>query len=91
MGSADPEHWLTVLDEIERLRPERIVPGHGPVTEPDGIEGTRSYISAVLEAAHSSPRKKLLPAAVRRFEGSVTLDGNLRATREWLAARKSRG
>lgn len=89
LGSGDPEHWLTVLDEIERLRPERVVPGHGPVTEADGIQETRNYVSAVYEAAQSTPRKKL-PGALRRWEGSLSLDTNLKFARTWVAARKTR-
>jgi len=86
MGSGDPEHWLTVLDEIERMTPERILPGHGPVTSTDGLEETREYVSGVLRAA-AAPAGSVLPAAIRRWEGSLSLEENVKFTRGWLSAR----
>jgi cyclase len=80
VGSGDPQHWLTVLDELERLRPERIVPGHGPVVTVDGIGETRAYLEGVLEAAARPAGAPLLPG-VRRWEGSLSLEENVRAVR----------
>ena len=84
MGNGDPRHWLVVLDELQKLNPERIIPGHGPVSGPEGIEETRAYVAGVLEAAAASPQAPL-PAALRRWEGTLSLEENLRFTREWLA------
>jgi len=89
MGNGDPVHWLTVLDQLERLGAERIVPGHGPVTGRAGIEGTREYLSGVLAAAEA-PAGSVLPGALRPWEGSLSLDENLAFARKWLAARRSR-
>lgn len=86
LGSGDPEHWLVVLDEIERLRPERIVPGHGPVLPADGIAEVRGYVSGVLKAA-AARKGAVLPAAIRKWEGSLSLRENLNFTRKWLADR----
>jgi cyclase len=83
LGSGDPEHWLTVLDEMERLGAERIVPGHGPVSGPDGARETRDYVSAVLEAARA-PETATLPVALRTWEGSLGLKTNVHYTRKWL-------
>ena len=87
MGSADPEHWLGVLDRLRALRPERIVPGHGPVSSVEAIDVTQAYLAGVLEAARAS-HGRTLPRAVRPWEGSVTFEGNLRATRRVLARRR---
>jgi cyclase len=84
MGSGDPEHWPVVLDEIERLRPERIVPGHGPVSSSEGLEEVRSYVTGVVKAAAAS-RNASLPAALRRWDGTLSLKENLRFAREWVA------
>ncbi len=89
MESGDPDHWLVVLDEIERLAPERVVPGHGPVTTLDGLAEVRGYLAGVLRAAVGR-RGAPLPAALRRWEGSVSLEENLRFARGWVAGRASR-
>ncbi|MGA7923700.1 MAG: MBL fold metallo-hydrolase [Thermoplasmata archaeon] len=80
LGSGDPGHWLAVLDQIEHLGAERVVPGHGPVIPTEGIRETRDYISGILEAAQTAPGSPL-PPAIRRWEGSLTLDQNLRFAR----------
>ncbi|HTS32710.1 MAG TPA: MBL fold metallo-hydrolase [Thermoplasmata archaeon] len=89
MESGDPDRWLGVLDKIERLDPEQIVPGHGPVTTVDGLAEVRGYVSGVLEAAAASPATPL-PAAIRRWEGSLSLDDNLRFARGWVASHTRR-
>ncbi|MGC2034464.1 MAG: MBL fold metallo-hydrolase [Thermoplasmata archaeon] len=90
MGSGDPDHWLAVLDQIEHLGVHRIVPGHGPVvTAAEGIEEIRGYLTGVLEAAGATVGA-VLPAAVRRWEGSLSLKENLRFARSWVAARNGR-
>ena len=84
MGSGEPRHWLEVLDELDRLGAERIVPGHGPVAGPEGIDETRRYLAAVLKAAEAPPTAPL-PGELRPWEGSPTLRENLRFVRDWLA------
>jgi glyoxylase-like metal-dependent hydrolase (beta-lactamase superfamily II) len=89
MGNGDPVHWLEVLRQIERMSPERIVPGHGPVTTTEGIEETRGYLSGVLEAARA-PRGAPLPSTIRRWEGTLSLEWNLTFARGWVAEREGR-
>lgn len=89
MGSGDPDHWQLVLDEIERLRVERIVPGHGPLSGREAIQETRAYLAGVLEAAEGRPGAPL-PPSIRRWEGSSSLEGNLRFARGWVAAHRPR-
>jgi glyoxylase-like metal-dependent hydrolase (beta-lactamase superfamily II) len=48
LGHGDPENWLRILDRIEELGPERIVPGHGPVGTLDDTRVLRGYIEALL-------------------------------------------
>jgi len=52
-GSGNPEHWLEVLDAIERLHPERIIPGHGPVTTLEAVGEMREYLTTVLRIAET--------------------------------------
>lgn len=84
MPSGDPRHWLEVLNEIDRLNPERIVPGHGPVAPADATHEVRGYLTAILEAAESPPVASL-PASLRRWEGSVSFEENLKFVRRWVA------
>ena len=89
MGNGDPEHWVDELDQIVRMAPERVVPGHGPVTTADGIQETRAYLSGVLEAARAT-RGAPLPAALRRWEGSLSLESNLAFARGWVETHPTR-
>jgi glyoxylase-like metal-dependent hydrolase (beta-lactamase superfamily II) len=89
MGSGDPAHWVVVLDQIERLGAEQIVPGHGPVVVGEGIQETRGYLSEAIDASET-PAGTELPAPLRRWEGSVGLEENLRFAREWSADRPAR-
>jgi glyoxylase-like metal-dependent hydrolase (beta-lactamase superfamily II) len=88
LGSGDPMHWLEVLDSIDRLQPEQIVPGHGPVLSSGGTEETRGYVSGVLEAA-SADEGAPLPRAIRKWEGSLSLEENVRFARSWLSTREA--
>jgi cyclase len=54
LTSGDPRHWLTVLDQIERLRPETIVTGHGPLGSLDALAVMRDYLTTVLDLAQRS-------------------------------------
>ncbi len=64
--SGDPEHWLTVLDEIEALRPERIATGHGPLRSTEGLDTMRDYLSTVVELSRA-PGEPEIPARFREF------------------------
>lgn len=76
LTSGDPEHWLTVLDAIEGLRPERIVPGHGPIGSTETLTQMRDYLSTVLELARE-PGTPEVPARFRKWAMSDQFHGNL--------------
>ena len=65
LTSGDPEHWLTVLDRVEELRPERIITGHGPLGSPDTLNEIRDYLRTVLQLAPGSEE----PEIPSRFRG----------------------
>ena len=68
--SGDPEHWLTVLSEVERLRPERIVTGHGPLGSMETVATMKDYLSTVLELARESGE----PTVPERFRAWTESD-----------------
>ena len=43
--------WLGVLDSLRELDAERIVPGHGPVCEPDALDGLERYLRFLQNVA----------------------------------------
>lgn len=81
LTSGNPEHWLSVLAKIERLRPERIVPGHGPVSPPGVIRDVGDYLSSVLELAQG-PEKPEIPARFRKWTEHGMFEENLKFLKE---------
>ena len=52
--------WLDVIDELNKIPAERVVPGHGPVSEwPGALTGQRRY----LETLASDVRKRIARGA----------------------------
>jgi cyclase len=47
------ENWLAGLDRILELDPRVVVPGHGPVTDLDGVRAMRRYWEFVTEAVRA--------------------------------------
>ena len=54
-GDGDPRHWLTILDRIEELGPETVVPGHGPVAGAGALEPLREYLQALADGRETMP------------------------------------
>ena len=53
------ENWVAACDAMIALDPETVVPGHGPVTDVDGIRGVRGYLVHIAEQAEAAYRKGL--------------------------------
>ncbi len=45
LHDGDPREWVRILQEIERMAPRTVVPGHGPVTDTRALALTREYIT----------------------------------------------
>lgn len=53
-------NWIDACDRIAALGAERIVPGHGPITDSRGAEAVKAYLAFVHDAARE------------RFEGGLS-------------------
>jgi 2-keto-4-pentenoate hydratase/2-oxohepta-3-ene-1,7-dioic acid hydratase in catechol pathway/glyoxylase-like metal-dependent hydrolase (beta-lactamase superfamily II) len=52
-------NWVAACDAMIALDAPIVVPGHGPVTDPDGIRAVRGYLAHVAEQAEAAYRKGL--------------------------------
>ncbi|QIS19461.1 fumarylacetoacetate hydrolase family protein [Nocardia terpenica] len=52
-------NWITACDTMIALDAPTIVPGHGPITDPDGIRNVRNYLSHISTQAEQSHRAGL--------------------------------
>jgi cyclase len=85
LTSGDPEHWLAVLDQIDILRPERIVTGHGPIGSLDTVVTMRDYLTTILQLARQRDEPKI-PARFRSWSEPDQFSQNVAYTRARLAA-----
>ncbi len=54
MWAGPLSNWLAACDLIiDELQPETVVPGHGPVTDVDGVRAMREYLAFVDREAHA--------------------------------------
>ncbi|BBZ12332.1 bifunctional 2-hydroxyhepta-2,4-diene-1,7-dioate isomerase/cyclase/dehydrase [Mycobacterium branderi] len=52
-------NWIAACDAMIALDAPTVVPGHGPVTDPDGIRAVRGYLVHVNEQAEAAYRQGL--------------------------------
>ena len=52
-------NWVAACDAMIALDAPTVVPGHGPVTDPDGIRAVRGYLVHIAEQAEAAYRKGL--------------------------------
>jgi 2-keto-4-pentenoate hydratase/2-oxohepta-3-ene-1,7-dioic acid hydratase in catechol pathway/glyoxylase-like metal-dependent hydrolase (beta-lactamase superfamily II) len=74
-------NWIRACDVMIAMDAPIVVPGHGPVTDPDGILAVRGYLAHVAEQAEAAHRKGLSWA-----EAADTIDLGEYAT--WLDAER---
>jgi cyclase len=48
MQYGDPVEWLRILGEMDKLSVDRLIPGHGDVTDHGAIAAQRAYLEAML-------------------------------------------
>ena len=54
MWAGPVQNWIAACDRIAATGAERIVPGHGPVTDPSGVAEFRRYLEWVAERAEEA-------------------------------------
>jgi 2-keto-4-pentenoate hydratase/2-oxohepta-3-ene-1,7-dioic acid hydratase in catechol pathway/glyoxylase-like metal-dependent hydrolase (beta-lactamase superfamily II) len=52
-------NWVAACDTMIALAAPTVVPGHGPITDPDGIRAVRGYLVHVSEQAEAAYRQGL--------------------------------
>jgi cyclase len=53
MWAGPPENWLAACDRILSLDVGTIVPGHGPITNKDGVRAVKEYVEYVYNQARA--------------------------------------
>jgi glyoxylase-like metal-dependent hydrolase (beta-lactamase superfamily II) len=74
-------NWIAACDAMIALEAPTVVPGHGPITDPDGIRAVRGYLIHVTEQAEAAYHQGLSFA-----EAADTID--LGEYAEWLDAER---
>ncbi|BBZ48121.1 fumarylacetoacetate hydrolase family protein [Mycobacterium parmense] len=74
-------NWVAACDTMIALDAPTVVPGHGPVTDPDGIRAVRGYLTHVCEQAEAAYGRGLSWA-----QAAETID--LGEYAEWLDAER---
>ena len=80
--SGDPEHRLADLDRFDRLRPERIIPGHGPVGNRESIGAMRDYLEILLSLPLGPREVPEVPARFRTWTEPGQFEENLKFLRK---------
>jgi 2-keto-4-pentenoate hydratase/2-oxohepta-3-ene-1,7-dioic acid hydratase in catechol pathway/glyoxylase-like metal-dependent hydrolase (beta-lactamase superfamily II) len=74
-------NWVAACDTMIALDAPTVVPGHGPITDPDGVRAVRGYLVHVAERAEAAHRQGLSFA-----EAADTID--LGEYADWLDAER---
>ncbi len=86
LGEGNIEKWVGQLDAIKEMGAEKIIPGHGPVSDQGDLEDMKAYLTlfdkkAKELAGHSDDVeeivKALQPALPARSEGAGLLPMNI--------------
>ena len=97
MSHAEPWEWLRILDRVEALGIDSIVPGHGEVCSLETLHGVREYIQYMLGlAVELDPDDEQLdgvtiPEKYDDWRFRFDFKGNLKKIRSLLAQKGSVG
>lgn len=83
----DGDRWIAVLEELERLRPSTVVPGHGETGDAEVIASAREYLQQLR-----ADTRRLAEDGATDEEAATELDRSMRALHpdwaqpEWIAS-----
>jgi cyclase len=90
VGDGFPRAWIRILDDVRRLRPETVVPGHGPVGKARAVTRIQEYLRDLsrlvrtAESAHEPLGSIRVPERYRSWLGSPFFPENLARVRKDL-------
>ncbi len=58
-GGGSIEAWLATLDRVLELDFDRVIPGHGPVTDREGIRAFQGFLRELWEVGQQAARESL--------------------------------
>ncbi len=94
LGDGNPTEWLSILDQIEELKPAMLVPGHGSVGTIAHLEAIRQYILALQNLAERAVERGeskdymvdlAVPAPFGDWIGEPTFGQNMRFLHQALS------
>ena len=59
-------NWIQTIDALIALKPRVVVPGHGPVTDIDGLRSMQAYLSHLVAHGSALKEKGLTPEQAAR-------------------------
>ncbi|MGH2648721.1 MAG: MBL fold metallo-hydrolase, partial [Ginsengibacter sp.] len=75
LGDGDPDKWKTYLDSVAILKPEILVPGHGPIGNLSNIDTMKLYFQNVKDAATNYYKEGKLPKDDAKLKSPAPYDG----------------
>ncbi len=99
-GGGSIEAWLATLDRVLELDFDRVIPGHGPVTDREGVRAFQTFLRELWEVGRQAAREDLSLErtlevakltsdegfAVIEVPGVFRLDRDFVVTRAWQEA-----
>lgn len=59
-------HWPKVLEQIQAMDIETIIPGHGPIITKDGVDDVKSFFDVLLSKTEDLYKNGMKPTAIAR-------------------------
>ncbi|OAX48847.1 MBL fold metallo-hydrolase [Paenibacillus sp. AD87] len=87
---ANPQQWLDILNEVEQLDIEIIVPGHGEICSLNALHEVKAYITDLLEIVTDAAQRNqsldgiTVPSAYQEWFFTTYFKSNLQSIHEWI-------